>query len=207
MIVSLSSVAFSASECIGPSNATKFIVYLHGMDSVSPSFQELENRKVLEKLAKNLNIRFALPRAQDKCPTSPEQLCWTWAAKTTKDISSIKSAITAAANDCFSEKKYTALGFSNGGVAVAAMLRLCEKIDFTSAVIVGASGAWFSTDPKTLEGCYPKLISLLGSEDQVNQKPVRNFVEHLTSLKAPISLVEYKGGHKLIYEPLASLLK
>lgn len=207
IILFIAPLAFCAKECIGSRTAKKFIVYLHGMDTESPNSLELKNRLVLEKLSKKINIRFALPRATGKCPTSPKQLCWTWAAKTSGDISSVETAIKSAASQCFPKKDYTVLGFSNGGVAVTAILRLCEKVDFKSAIVVGAAGGWFSTDPKTLEGCGPKVISMLGSEDLANQKPVRDFVAHLVSLKASISLVEYKGSHSLMFEPLAVLLK
>ncbi len=201
------SLALSATECIGPANAKKSIVYLHGMDTEFPSSQELGNRVVLSELAKKLNIRFALPRAKDKCPPSPQQVCWTWAAKTSADLANVKTAIKSAASDCFSNKDYSVLGFSNGGVAVTAMLRLCEKVDFKSAIVIGAAGGWFSTDPKNLKDCNPSLISLLGSKDTANQKPVRDLISHLISLKAPAVLVEYEGDHKLLYDPLANLLK
>lgn len=201
------SLALSATECIGPENAKKSIVYLHGMDTESPSSQELGNRAVLNELAKKLNIRFALPRAKEKCPPNPKQVCWTWAAKTSADLANVKATITSAASDCFSNKDYSVLGFSNGGVAVTAMLRLCEKVDFKYAVVIGAAGGWFSTDPKNLKDCNPSLISLLGSKDTANQKPVRDLISHLVSLKAPAALVEYDGDHRLLYAPLANLLK
>lgn len=199
--------SFGSTECIGSPTANKFIVYLHGMDSVSPSKQELGNRAILKNLAEKLNIRFALPRATQKCPVNNQQICWTWAAKTHEDISIVQMAIKSAAEDCFANRDYSVLGFSNGGVAVGALLRMCEKVSFKSAIIVGAAGGWFSTDPKNLEGCSPIIISLLGSEDQANQKYVREFVSHLISLKAQVSLVEYKGDHRLFFEPLADLLK
>ena len=208
IIVSLiASSAFCSTECTGPTNASKFIVYLHGMDTVLPSSQELENRQVLQKLSKNLNIRFALPRANSKCPTSSQQVCWTWAAKNIEDLVAVKNSIASAAAECFSKKDYTVLGFSNGGVAVTALLRLCEKVDFKSAIAVGAAGAWFSSDPKNLEACGLRITMMLGSEDKANQKPVRDFAAHLLLLKAPVSIVEYKGTHKLVYEPLTDLLK
>ncbi len=207
LISSIGSAAFCSTDCIGPETATKYIVYLHGMDTVLPSPQERGNRSILEELAKNLNIRFALPRATDKCPTNPQQICWTWAAKTGADLAPVKNAVKTAASDCFAKKNYTVIGFSNGGVAVTALLRLCERVDFKSAIVIGAAGGWFSSDPKTLTDCDLKLTSLLGSEDQSNQKPVRDLVNHLITLKASISLVEYTGGHRLVYEPLFSLLK
>lgn len=203
----LSSTAICLTECMGSTNAEKFIVYLHGMDTVSPSPQEVANRNVLRELVKDFNIRFALPRATEKCPNNSQQLCWTWAPKNLTDLAKVKAAINSAAIDCFPNRNYTALGFSNGGVAITALLRLCEQVDFKSAIVVGASGSWLSSDPKDLKNCYPKLVSLLGSEDKINQKPVRDLINHLNSLNAPVSLVEYDGGHQLLYAPLAKLLK
>ncbi len=200
-------ISRAGAECIGPVKASKFVVYLHGMDSLSPSAQELANRKTLGDIAKKLNIRFALPRATKPCPTNSSQLCWAWAAKTSEELVPVKEAIANAARDCFASEKYSVLGFSNGGVAVTALLRLCEKVGFESAITVGAAGGWFSTDPKSLKGCGPKITSLLGSSDQKNQKPVRDFVAHLLALGAPISIVEYQGGHELIYDVLYYQLK
>lgn len=199
--------ANGAPECVGPNNAGKFIVYLHGMDTVLPSKQELENRKVLARLSESLKIRFAIPRAKTTCPTNPSQLCWTWSAKTAAELDSVKVAIKSSANNCFPSKSYGVLGFSNGGVALAALLRLCERVDFKSAITVGAAGGWFSSDPQDLVSCGPKLVSMIGTDDQANQKSVRDFVAHLLSLKAPVKLVEYKGGHALVYDPLYELLK
>jgi dienelactone hydrolase len=177
------------------------------MDTASPSTQEIQNRSVLTELSKNLKIRFAIPRAVAVCPTDPKQICWGWTAKTSKDISPVKTAIESAATQCFSSKNYSVLGFSNGGVAVGSFLRLCEKVDIKSAITVGAAGGWYSSDPQDLRGCQPKLVSMLGSDDHQNQKPVRDFVAHLISLGAPATLVEYEGGHKLLYKPLYNQLK
>jgi len=193
--------------CIGPKDASRFMVYLHGMDTISPSKQELENRKVLSRLAESLKIKFAIPRAKSKCPTNSAQLCWSWQAKISTDLESTKNAISTSANECFPSKGYEVLGFSNGGAALTSMLRLCEKVEFKKAIAIGAAGGWFSSDPKDLRSCGPKLISMLGKEDGANQKPVRDLTAHLLSLHAPIELVEYVGGHALSYEPLYEVLK
>ncbi|MEK6555146.1 MAG: hypothetical protein AABZ31_07900 [Bdellovibrionota bacterium] len=147
IFILLGSFAHGTTECIGSVKANRFIVYLHGIDTESPSLQELENRGVLKELAKSLNIRFALPRAKVACPTKIHQMCWTWAAKTSVDLAPVKSAIELAAADCFPSKNYDVLGFSNGGIAVASLLRLCEKVDFNLGITVGAAGGWFSSDP------------------------------------------------------------
>jgi hypothetical protein len=194
-------------ECVGPKNARKYIVYLHGMDTVSPSKQELENRKVLGRLSEVLKIRFAIPRAKAACATHPSQLCWTWSAKTSAELDSVIAAIKSSSDACFPSKTYDVLGFSNGGVALGSLLRLCEKVEFKSAITVGAAGGWFSSDPQDLRKCGPKLVAMLGTEDQTNQKPVRDFVAHLISLNAPAELVEYNGGHTLMYDSLYKLLK
>src|ERR1700733_2057996 len=53
--------------CLGPENAKKAAVYLHGLDTVHPSVQEMQNRKTLSEIAKNLNLRIAVPRAPSHC--------------------------------------------------------------------------------------------------------------------------------------------
>ncbi len=199
--------SLASTECIGEKNAKKLMVYLHGMDSISPSRQELDNRIVLEKLAKSLDMRFAIPRATKACPTNDKQICWTWTARTAEDLEPVKKAISSAAHDCFSSKTYSVLGFSNGGTAVASLLRLCQDVDFKLGIVVGAAGAWFSSDPSSLQNCQPEIISMIGSQDSANHKPARDFIAHLVSLKAKATVVEYQGDHSLSYQALFEQLR
>jgi predicted esterase len=154
-----------------------------------------------------MNIRFALPRAAERCPSNSNQICWTWAPKVAGDLKKVSQAFREAAKACFPSREYSVLGFSNGGIAASAFLRLCMKNDFKSIVAIGSGGGWYAGDPKTLKNCKPKLISMIGSEDHENQKPARDFVSHLSSIQAPVKLFEYKGCHELLHDPLAEALK
>lgn len=200
-------VSQAAVECIGPAKAGKFIVYLHGMDTEPPSPRELVNRKILTKLSKKLNIRFAIPRAKNPCPTNSSQLCWTWGPKTAKELEPVKEIIVESAKECFASESYSVLGFSNGGVAVSSFLRLCDKVPFESAIAVAPVSGWHPTDPISLRGCGPKITAMVGTEDKENQKTIRSLISRLSSLNGPITLVEYEGGHELTYEALYNQLK
>lgn len=206
-LFSITAFAREEVECIGPEGANKFIVYLHGMDTNPPSAQELQNRVVLSSLAKKLNVRFALPRAADKCPTHLNQFCWVWWTKTADELKKVTQSIAEASRTCFPGKKFSTLGFSNGGAALNVFIRLCIKNNFQEIITVGAAGDWSGSDPKNLNGCSPKFTALIGSEDEANQKPVRDFVSHLLMLKARAELIEYKGGHQLLHDALEPIIK
>lgn len=203
----ISSFSHANTSCIGPQTAKRFYVYLHGMDTPTPSKQELANRAVLSALASKLNIRFALPRADEKCPSNPNLICWTWSPKTTSDLHLVSNALAEAAQSCFSSQSFGVLGFSNGGIAASAFLRLCENNSFKSLISVGGASGWYSSDPQNLRNCSPKLVAMVGSKDFANQKPIRDFVSHLKSVQAPVELVEYEGGHELVESSLLELLK
>lgn len=63
----LTTISASAIECLGSKDSKKVAVYLHGMNSEPPSYQELRNRKSLASISATLKIGFAVPRAKDKC--------------------------------------------------------------------------------------------------------------------------------------------
>ncbi|MBC7714273.1 MAG: hypothetical protein H7177_13095 [Rhizobacter sp.] len=194
-------------ECIGPTNASKYIIYLHGIDREEFSPQEIKNREILKKLANNLSLKIALPRAKTKCPQDKDLLCWVWEAQYKKDLEPTFTSIKEASTECFPNKDYNVVGFSNGGAAVSAFLRLCENPGFKTAISIGAGGGWFSSDPKKLLNCMPNLIIMLGSNDGANQAPVRNYINHLQTLKAQVKLIEYQGKHEILYEPLKEQLE
>lgn len=79
LLLLFSTVSRAAEElevsCLGLSNAKHALIFLHGMDSSRPSQQELSNRAILERIADSLNVRIALPRAANMCPTQPNSIC------------------------------------------------------------------------------------------------------------------------------------
>ena len=96
--------------CLGPKKASHFAIYLHGMDSVVPSIQELQNRETLEKIANKLNLRIAIPRATNRCLQQPNLLCWGWDENTSlKTLNALKD-IPRSAEQCFSNKSYGLIG-------------------------------------------------------------------------------------------------
>lgn len=102
-------------SCIGPDNAKGFLIYLHGMDSKSPSKQELQNRKILNDLASKYNLKIALPRAQMQCPTQPGSICWGWTWNAS-ELANIIPQILESREQCFpNDQPFGVIGFSNGG--------------------------------------------------------------------------------------------
>ena len=102
-------------DCLGAPSAAHRAVYLHGLDSAGPSWQELHNRDVLAELAARFDLRLALPRG-----VCPRGRCW-------PEADSALPWIRAAARACFGHKRLNGLiGFSNGGFLVGGLARARE---------------------------------------------------------------------------------
>ncbi|OFZ79400.1 MAG: hypothetical protein A2603_14515 [Bdellovibrionales bacterium RIFOXYD1_FULL_55_31] len=112
-------------DCLGTWAAKHYLIYLHGMDTESPSPQEQQNREMLSRLAQVLNLRIALPRAKNACPTQPNLKCWDWAFTKEAVQAELANAI-AEANQCFPDgAAFSFVGFSNGGYLVNAAIQNC----------------------------------------------------------------------------------
>lgn len=196
--------ALASTQCIGPSTATRFVVYLHGMDTPVPGSLEMKNRSRLEKVANELNMRIALPRATVNCPSRPELKCWTWAVS--ENLEPTLDRIENAANDCFPEQKYSVLGFSNGGYLVHKLLRACAHRNFTSLISYGAAGSWLASDPQDLSNCPLSLSMNVGKSDSSVTTTSVKLYEHFKALNADVSFQNYDGAHELTVESLLQSL-
>lgn len=205
LLVSLlfSTAAFTT-ECIGPASATRFVVYLHGMDTNKPSEQEQKNRTALSAAAEKLNIRFALPRAVTDCPTNPKLKCWTWTEQ--DSIDPVLGQISQAANDCFSGNDFSLLGFSNGGYVMNKIMRKCVQGKYSKLYSFGAGGEWAASDVQDLATCPLSLSVNVGRGDHYNVVPARDFHDHIKSLGGNVSYSTYSGGHRLTAEALIQAL-
>jgi hypothetical protein len=195
--------------CVGSPEAKHYAVYLHGIDSAQPGEQEVANRKVLESIARKLKVRFALPRAKDKCG---DGLCWGWAVTDEKALESVP-AIRAAADACFpSGSSYGLLGFSSGGYLATKLFRAClipEHLPNVKWVVT--SGATMmkgpiEPKPEDLSGCR-QLAMLIGTKDQFNNDPSRNYLKLLQSKHAKVEYVEFDGDHNLYEKPMISAIE
>lgn len=197
-------------SCIGPVLADRFVIYLHGMDSVVPSKQELQNRTILNNLANILNIRFAIPRAKEKCPTQPEAICWGWKFDQT-ELSTILPKIIESRSKCFStEKPFAMLGFSNGGYL---LMRWFSKsfplsgVSLPTLIIASGSGKGYVSSSINNLSSIPKLILVIGKQDKFNFDPSELLFKNFQKLNAPVQLIEFDGGHELNQDALEVALK
>ncbi len=184
-------------DCIGPKTASNFAVYLHGMDTQKPSTQELSNRQKLLDIANVLNIRIALPRATDPCPTDKNLICWGWNFNDSKVIDLALSASAKAEAECFSNGKPVGLiGFSNGGFVANQIVEGCKKSEFSWFISIGAAGSW--SDSKIIDLSKCGRISLLaGKQDKYNYENIKNLASWFKKSKTQVSLIEYEGGHEV----------
>lgn len=189
-------------ECIGLKDAKNSVVYLHGMDTEIPGEQEILIRQKLTTLAAKLNMRIALPRASDTCPTNSKLLCWGWNFNDSKVVNAALANAALAAKECFPKaKKMGLLGFSNGGFVANQIIRDCKHTQFSWFISIGAAGDWNSADSKDLSKCG-QLQLFAGKQDKSNYKNIKTFAAWLKERKAKVDLIEYEEGHTV---PLKAL--
>lgn len=193
--------------CIKPSQKTLVaqVIYLHGMDTFSPSNQELQIRKSLENLSNELGISFATPRAFEKCPENKKQICWMWGAETKEAIKIKRNKILRETKSCFSESLPTIwLGFSNGGNLVSQIFQECvEKGDY---ITFGASGGYVKNSSGSLQNCG-SYKALIGKNDKWNYSHAIKFYSNLKNKKAHVDVIELDGGHEVDSNILREILK
>lgn len=196
LLLLLLTFSANANDCMGPDNAKSFAVYLHGIDSQKPSDQEKTNRKILSSIATKLKMKFALPRASEKCGPS---ICWGWAL-TDKDAKSAIGAIEAAANKCFPKSSnYGLVGFSSGGYMATKLFRSCTTPRKVSWIVTSGSTMMkgpIEPEPKDLSQCG-KLSMLVGTKDEGNRDPKKNYLNLLLAKKARATYEEFDGSHEL----------
>jgi hypothetical protein len=183
--------------CLGSSTARRNIVYLHGLDSVGPSWQELTNRRTLASLP---DVRVAIPRA----PLCDGGRCWD-PSRTDTTIAAIRSA----AEVCFGRGAGTnvgppfgVLGFSRGGFALAA-LASCADAGASWAIVAGAFGIT-AVDRIGLRDC-PVAVAI-GRRDRYHHAGAIEYASARAAAKLAGGLVEHDGGHRLDAASLARAL-
>lgn len=201
-----SAPTYALDECIGSKDSNTVAIYLHGMDTESPSPQELENRKILKKISEILNVGIALPRSTAKCPNKT-QLCWGWNFNEAGIIDSALKTSQQTNEKCFPKSKHTGLiGFSNGGFVVNQIVKECRKNDFDWLISIGAGGSWNQTDKKDLSNCG-SLTLMAGKKDKSNYESIKELKKWLTEKKANVTIVEYDDGHTIPEKDLQKVLR
>jgi len=195
--------------CIGPANAPHSLIYLHGMDSASPSKLELQNRAILITLANSLNIRIALPRAFMACPTQADSFCWGWSFNQ-DEIQKVLPLILQSRTKCFSNTiGFGMIGFSNGGYLLTNWYRnaLTPRTDSIPTFFI-TSGSDQGLVPPSIKSLAtnPPLTMLIGNQDIYSQDPSNVFFNQMKTLGAKVNRIEFNGGHQLDLPSLKSTL-
>ncbi len=197
--------------CIGPADATRFAVYLHGVDEVSISDQEIHNRQSLDAIAKSLSLRIALPRASMPCPNQPASLCWGWAFDA-HELDGAADAVTRAAGACFGRAKpFGLIGFSNGGYLLTKLLRTCtlhaKLPDAAWVLTVGSTMLQgpLESQPDDLSACG-RLVMVSGTRDTYNFDPADHLLHALRDKRADVRGVRFDGPHGVPEEPTRTVI-
>ena len=197
-----------AQECIGSKTAKAGMVFLHGMDSPEFGPQERKTREHFAKMAKELDIAFALPRSPMKCPTKPHLVCWGWSFHELDSVDNALAASEKAKQTCFPEAKSTGImGYSNGGYVVNYILKYCKKNSFDWAISIGAGSTWKDSDPVTDMSSCGKFVFLIGTKDVYNYSIVQSMKPWLTKRKVNFTVPEYDDGHTVPYKELLEEIK
>jgi hypothetical protein len=198
--------------CIGEANAKHAFVYLHGREPRTAPSEEEHDHDVLRRLAKELDARFAMARADTACKDDPSQICWGGAFDVAELEHTAKIA-DAAADKCFShDTKYALVGFSNGGYAIDDMFARCQLGKLlpraTRGVSVGAAikGPLVEA-PDDLSACGD-LTMVIGTNDTGNVDPTDTYLHYLTKRGAHARTVHVAGmAHALEVGPLRDALR
>lgn len=202
----LISVDLAATECIGPNDAKNGVVYLHGMDTSTPSSMEVTNRTTLTKISNELEVTIALPRAKDRCPTQPSLHCWGWNFNDAKIMDSALASVQAAKDFCFPKAKNVGLvGFSNGGYVVNYALKSCKKSEINWSISIGAASTWKDNEGPELSNCG-KYIFMAGSEEEALHT-IKKMIPWLTKRKVDFDIMEFPGGHTVPYKELKTVIQ
>jgi predicted esterase len=205
-----SAVDLRTAACVGPHDARSFAIYLHGVDGLTPSQQELANRGVLAALAESMSIRIAFPRATMACPSQAGSLCWGWRFDE-PEVAAATSIARTAARSCFGAKASTVIGFSNGGYLLTTLIRTCSLATYlpeASRVITVGAGMMtgrLEAGPESLAGCG-ELTMLVGNEDEYNFDPTGKLLEALRAKSASVRELRFNGGHLIDKAALAAAL-
>jgi hypothetical protein len=182
----------SRPTCLGPSDAQRRIVYLHGLDSHAPSWQELDNRRALTEIP---DATIAIPRA----PACGSGRCW---ADDDSRTSTTIEAIRSASRTCFGDRPlHGVIGFSRGGFALARVAR-CDTIGARWAIVAGAFG---HADVQRLDGCAVGVV--IGNGDRYHHAGAIDYARRRRDASLTTTTVPFDGGHRLDAAALSSAIE
>lgn len=191
----------AGTECIGPADAKGHLIYLHGFTPPDQETQEeVENRKVLEQLARELSLRIALPRGP-LCPSG--KLCWP--ARDKKELLKAFEDLQGKARSCWTGlPSYKLLGFSNGGYFAFKLYKAHRDPQLTDILATGSAGTWDSK----IDQPHPasRFFLMIGRKD-ITLKKASQLAETLRKAIPGFRFETFPGGHRLDYKTTKLLLE
>ncbi len=191
----------SRTECLGPTEAKGYVIYLHGFTPPEQKTnEEGDNLEVLERLAKDLSLRIALPRGP-LCPSG--KLCWPAGDKDELLQSFAKARADAQA--CWSgTPEYSLLGFSNGGYFAFKLYKAHDDPKLTRIIASGSAGTW---DEKVDKPHPTSSFAMMIGQQDITMKKASQLANQLRKIIAGFRFEKFPGAHRLDYKTLSRLLQ
>jgi hypothetical protein len=190
--------------CIGNANAKRQAIFLHGIitetkgKAPQPNYQTL-----LERVAKDADLRIAMPVSKAPCRGDSTKRCWT--GNDAKEITAIWNDVVATSSQCLDTKKpFGLIGHSNGGYMTGRIIMRCLKPQPKWAIAGGAAGDISHTAGAESKDCTT-LTVFIGKKDLTNQK-AKQFVKQLHAKNRKATLIEYSGAHDFQVKSLSELI-
>ena len=190
--------------CIGDATAQSQAIFLHGfITETKEKGQQPNYRTLLDRVAKNGNLRIAMPVSKDPCRGDSKKRCWS--GNDEKEIATIWNDVLAVSQQCIDTKKpFGLIGHSNGGYMTGRILMRCLKPQPKWAIAGGAAGDISHTAGVDAKECA-ELTVFIGKKDLTNLK-AKKFVEQMHAKKRLAKLVEYSGAHDFQVKSLVALI-
>lgn len=191
-------------KCIGDPNAKTQAIFLHGFVTETKGKGPQPDYSIqLEQVAKDANLRIAMPVSRDPCRGDANKRCWS--GNDGKEITAIWNDVIMASAQCIDTKKsFGLIGHSNGGYMTGRIIMRCLKPQPKWAIAGGAAGDISHTTGIEAKACTP-LTVFIGKKDLTNQK-AKKFVEQMQAKKRKATLIEYSGAHDFQTKSLVDLI-
>ena len=199
-----------ATDCVGATDAAHQAVYLHGMmpvQSVESAAQERilpAETALLDRLGKELNIRFAIPYSKSLCRNSSTHFCWGTAEPVS--VAHVYADIRPSVQACFAANaSWGVIGFSNGGYHAGRVIAQGHLPQPSWAIAIGSAGAMDTIQPTPAARSTPFYL-LIGTAD-VTRSSAQHFYNALYEQGFNVQYREFAGGHELDENALRATLQ
>lgn len=181
-----------ATDCIGAPDAPLRVVYLHGLDTYGPTWQEMKSRATLRAVARTAGARIALPRAPGR-----------WTA----DLAGSRKAIDESARRCFgnSSAPYVLLGFSEGAYLVNEMYLECRPDRVAWFISAGGEGSVPKGALADASVCGRMVV--IAGRHEPSYVVNRGFARRLQKRGGDVRFIEHDGVHELTFPTLLEALR